>query len=382
MPPRVWTKIVLANLFCYTHLTTLSPQSARHGERNQTGHFNLSTPRHLALPNAVVRQLSQLSANIFAPSTLLHYNSMQNKWTNFCYPYGINSEHPQQSEINAYIAYLASVGNCRNGGHVASDTIKTYVMHVARFIDVCAERRGIPITNVCRSVETGWAMQAAKRVLGASKQRARPITLGEIRNVIATTAHWGALGTLVRLVALIAFWGGFRLGALLPHQGSQVNGDAMRLSDLDLLTNAVVVRSTKDKTNQFRERMHSLTLPMSRHDTQTCIKDALERMLALLPRETNRQTRLADLCGTGTLTFELFVQIVQQAIPATAASTMCKGHITGHSFRRGFTHAALAAGFSITDIMIHGDWKRPESVLAAYAVGMSVPCIQLTWHLQ
>ena len=115
-------------------------------------------------------------------------------------------------------------------------------------------------------------MQAAKRVLGASKQRARPITLGEIRNVIATTAHWGALGTLVRLIALIAFWGGFRLGALLPHQGSQVNGDAMRLSDLDLLTNAVVVRSTKDKTNQFRERMHSLTLPMSRHDTQTCIK--------------------------------------------------------------------------------------------------------------
>lgn len=255
-------------------------------------------------------------------------------------------------------------------------------MHVARFIDLCAEQRGVHISNVCRSIETGWGIQAAKRVLGASKQHARPITLGEIRNIISGTAHWGAMGALIRLVALIAFWGGFRLGALLPHQKADLYGDSMRLNDLDLHVNAVTVRSTKDKTNQFRERMHSLTLVGAPNDQQICIRDAFACLLQHLPRDVNRNTRLVDLMGPASLTFESFVQTIQRFIPTIAASPLCKGHITGHSFRRGFTHAALAAGFSIPDIMIHGDWKRPESVITAYAVGMSVPCVELVRHIQ
>ncbi len=79
-------------------------------------------------------------------------------------------------------------------------------------------------------------------------------------------------------------------------------------------------------------------------------------------------------------TFDKFVNELQKLIPVRESTEYQKGHVTGHSFRRGFTKAALLAGFSLEQIMLHGDWSHPDSVLTAYAAGAVLPSIPMAYH--
>ena len=74
-------------------------------------------------------------------------------------------------------------------------------------------------------------------------------------------------------------------------------------------------------------------------------------------------------------TFERFVAAVQRLLPPKPATETEKGHVTGHSFRRGFTLEALRLGIPLERIMIHGDWSHEEPVLSAYAVGAVLPSV-------
>ncbi len=41
--------------------------------------------------------------------------------------------------------------------------------------------------------------------------------------------------------------------------------------------------------------------------------------------------------------------------------------MTGHTFRQGFTKAALLGGYSLQAIMVHGDWNHEKPALNSYA---------------
>lgn len=47
---------------------------------------------------------------------------------------------------------------------------------------------------------------------------------------------------------------------------------------------------------------------------------------------------------------------------------------TGHSFRRGFVHFALANGMTLLEIMKHGDWRSYASV-KRYATGAELDIV-------
>jgi len=253
------------------------------------------------------------------------------------------------------------------------DSVKSYVHHVGRLI----KRDLGDVIVVTDSAQTVLALLAAKRRLGDAKCKARPITIEEVRAIVRRYPH----DPLIGLIAIIAFWCGMRMGQLLPTL-AQPNASTLLLSDIMPNLDAVVVASCRSKTNLFGERKHTVRI-VNGEDPEVCLAYALRRVRATLSlaQLADPKLRLADARPRGgTLFFSTFLYLANAAVPRQPATKFVKGHLTGHSWRRGFVHAALEAGFTIEQIMIHGDWKHSDAVLSFYAVGSAVPSIPLTRH--
>lgn len=265
---------------------------------------------------------------------------------------------------------------------MSHDSIVEYVNHLGRAL----KRMNGTDKALTESLETRMILTAVKRRIGAAKQRARAITPGEIRNACANVRGDAARTAAFRLITLVAFFGAFRLGQLLPRTPDDLRAldgtsRTMLLSDLTLDTSnrRVLVRVTRSKTNIFREKERIITLQGCPTDPTLCVASALESVI--LQRSGSPNIPLAHL-HRDIATVDSFVHIIRTLVSPQQPTALEKGVITGHSFRRGFTRAALAAGFSLEQIMTHGDWSHPDSVLDSYAVGSLLPSIPLAHFLE
>ncbi len=306
---------------------------------------------------------------------------MHKKWLFFCERFRRSSSNPTQADVNAYICWLGTVGSWAQdredgvGSPMAYQSINDYVHHVGRALR--AIQRGPEVGPVVtESVQTHWALLSTKRLLGDSKQRARAITMAEIQLACTNVRGSESFVLAFRVIVLLAWFGAFRLGQLLPHSNNK-RLPTMRLADLVQASDkAVYVTSHRSKTNVFNARTRTIRIGGS-SVKELCLATALEQLLAFRKRHrlpTN--VSLADL-DAGLATFEKLVKAMQRLVRAREDSAQEKGRVTGHSFRRGFTKAALVAGYSLQAIMVHGDWNHVESVLNSYAVGAVLPSISL-----
>lgn len=301
------------------------------------------------------------------------------KWITFCREFGISSVNPNTGAVIAYAAWLATAGawaeqkpNLIGTGMTFSST-KQYVEHVARAL-AAFHARDPAYANPAQSVELHWAMLAIKRKLGNAKQRARTVSLEELRTATATASGPALFRASFRFIALLAWLGAFRLGQLLP------NGPAMRATTtqldhlrLDTDKRSLLVEVHRSKTNLFKERFRIIRI-MGSSDPHLCIVRAYSDLTAALAGR--RPKFLADL-DPNLDSFAKFVQTLQRLIPARADSPHEKGTVSGHSPRRSFTKIAMERGVPLQSIMVFGDWAHEDSVLNSYAVGAILPSIAI-----
>jgi hypothetical protein len=285
--------------------------------------------------------------------------------------------------VNAFISWMATVGSWaeKRGGHgepMKYQSIKAYVDYVGCMLRELHKTDHV----VTDSLQTHWALLATKRLLGDTKQRARPITLPELKAACENISGPEGRVLAFRVIALTAWFAALRLGQLLPTSANKSVG-TMSLSDLEISEDgqAVLISSSRSKTNVFRAKVRKVAISACASDPSLCLKKALTELL-----EFRRLRGLATDVPLSALhedisTFDKFVGVLQQLIPRKAATAFEKGHVTGHSFRRGFTKAALLAGFSIEQIMLHGDWSHPDSVTNSYAAGAVLPSIPMARHV-
>ena len=308
---------------------------------------------------------------------------MHDKWLYFCQKFGRSSSDPTQADINAYVSWLGTAGSWASkrdgeGEPMKFESVRKYVEYVGRALRELHKADKV----VTDSMQTHWALQATKRLLGDTKQRARPITVAELRVACENIRGAEELVFAFRVIALTAWFGAMRLGQLLPTSANQTAG-TMLLSDLEFSEDgqAVLVSSSRSKTNVFRAKLRKVAISACEADPRLCLKTALMQLLSWRrARGLPSKVPLSSL-HVGVATFDKFVGLLQGLIPAKAASKFEKGHVTGHSFRRGFTKAALLAGFSIEQIMLHGDWSHPDSVTSSYAAGAVLPSIPMARHV-
>jgi hypothetical protein len=343
--------------------------------------FDTSPLLDSRLPPVTRDRLSTLSLTIWEPATSKAYASMLSKWLFFCKKFERSSATPRQADINAYICWLGTVGSWAQdrpdgiGVPMAYQSIKDYVDFVGRALRATQPGPGLqPV--VTESLQTHWALLSTKRLLGDSKQRARPITMDEILTACRNVRGSESFVLAFRVIVLTGWFGAFRLGQLLPHNNNKAL-PTTALSDLVLgADKAVFVTSRRSKTNVFNARMRTIRIGGSSVPL-LCLGTAPGELLAFRRRRNlSPNVRLCDL-DVGLATFEKLVKVMQMLIKPKEDTALEKGRITGHSFRRGFTKAALLAGYSLQAIMVHGDWNHEESVLNFYAVGAVLPSISL-----
>jgi hypothetical protein len=306
---------------------------------------------------------------------------MHKKWLYFCSRFERNSADPMQADLNAYICWLGTVGSWAQekedgiGTPMAYQSIKDYVDHVGRALRAIQRGPGLqPV--VTESIQTHWALLSTKRLLGDAKQRARPITMEEIRLTCINVRGSGSFVMAFRVIVLAAWFGAFRLGQLLPHSNNK-KLPTMRLSDLTPADgNAVYLTSRRSKTNVFNARTRTIRVGGSTAK-ELCLGTALRELLNFRSQNNLPLEVALSQLDPGLATFEKLVKMMQTLISVREDTPLEKGRITGHSFRRGFTKAALLAGHSLQAIMVHGDWNHEESVLNSYAVGAVLPSISL-----
>jgi hypothetical protein len=308
---------------------------------------------------------------------------MHNKWLYFCREFVRSSSDPSQADMNAYIAWLGTAAGWAaqrdgDGEPMKFRSVKKYVEHVGRALRELHKTDRV----VTDTMQTHWALQATKRLLGDTMQRARPITLMELKAACTNVRGPEGFVLAFRVIALTAWFAAMRLGQLLPTSASQ-KGGTMLLSDLEISEDgqAVLVSSSRSKTNVFRAKLRKVAISMCSSDPALCLGKALRELLEFRRGRGLRVDLPMHSLHDDLATFDLFVNVVQGLIPARKSTEREKGHVTGHSFRRGFTHAALLAGFSIEAIMLHGDWSHPDSVINSYAAGAVLPSIPMAKHV-
>lgn len=332
------------------------------------------------LPAATQALRSQLSLSIWEPTTRSTYNSETNKYVYFCKTFDRSFSEPTQADIISYACWLATVGAYAARSHLgigtpmAYSSVLQYVQHAGRLLKTLHQSDPLYIAPT-ESLQTHWCLMAIKRTLGDQKQRARPISAAEIEFAVKNVKGLPEYVAAFRFLVLLAWLGAFRLGQLLPTTEDRSNL-VMLFSHitLDPSREFLIVLSIRSKSNVFRTKTRRIKLWAS-SNRWLCIVTAYRTLLDL--RQSARQKLDVPLSAlaSGLGSFARFVAAVQTLLPAVADTPLQKGHFTGHSFRRGFTMAALNAGISLDRIMIHGDWSHEDSVLNCYAVGTVLPSV-------
>lgn len=284
--------------------------------------------------------------------------------------------------MRQFVVYMTCDGASAHGGPLSYATIVAYRDEVQRIV---AHFHSLPVDG--EVVRSGFCtpliermLKGAKRLLGATKEKARPVTLGEVRLVVASQPADSLKGASVRLVVLIAFFGAMRLGNVAPvHSGQRAEDNWQHVPNA---TNCVVkdealfVALTHGKTNQYRERVHSVRLGRLAEDT-LCPVRAFESLMAIRVRHRVPATvplaqyAAAPYAPKETWTFDRVKRLVQSVAPSRQGTAFEKGHLTGHSFRRGFVKMAFEANVDPERVMFPGGWAQLATVLE-YAAGAAV----------
>jgi hypothetical protein len=332
------------------HLDALSMQPAtQHSpmltcflSADQTGgRPPLPTHHGINTSESLDRQLSELLANAYSESTRAAHQTAWAAWLTFWVTSGASlRDVPTTTDVARFTAQLVYYGNVRA---VKYTTVARYVGSVCQQIE-----RTFQVNHREQLIVT-TALLGARRVLGDTRQHARPIKLAELRLVMVQQQGETHLRWLERsFVSACAFWGALQLGAFYEHR--------LTWEDLVLSERGLTVTLRSSKTNQYAARRHIFLIPYI-HDRSVCAVAAY-----ILCRDAGMVVGGALVAASWSA--PALIASVSAVLLACVATTWEKGHITRHSFRRGFVQFAVSLG----PHRGHHAARRPEACAVHAAV--------------
>ena len=225
------------------------------------------------------------------------------------------------------------------------------------------------------------ALRGARKALGDTKQRARPTTLFDLRLTVAQLWSGVLRDVALQVVVLIAFFGALRLGNLCPsgpgRKWASVEGRvvAMGHCEVDATGQTLIVTLQYSKTIQFRERVHRIQLDAVPEAALCPVRafTELQRLRAAQPEQIGPVGAVArfGMDADAIWSCEAVLRRLEAVVPRVVSTPHEKGHLTRHSFRRGFVKLAVERGVAPERVMLHGDWKELRTV-RDYAAGAAV----------
>ncbi len=264
-------------------------------------------------------------------------------------------------QFELFGTWLATVAK-RGDGPFKKSSFQQYMRHMATLFEADFPP---PALNVARSPKSVRFIAAVSRSLESTKQRARPIQIADLYLLCSRLPAYYSpvLAKLARVIALVTFWGCLRLGTLLQEQASTMQVITWR--DFYFDGHRLFVSIFRDKTVKTRDDCHRIVLEPLNGNQSICPVRAFTSYAA----ECRSMGLTLDepfakfSCSHPPLSFDRFLVMLNNLVPAKASTSAVKGHFTGHSFRRGHAQAAISVGIEIDDLMLFGNWRAVPSVI-------------------
>lgn len=286
-------------------------------------------------------------------------------------PY-VERSRPSESTVAKFIGYMASgEGNAWNTKGLKISTMGAYLGAIRAEVQKANPAADLRMVFESDLVNRIW--RGANRILGSAKQKSRVAKLEDLRKLVRGLGE-DEKEACIRLLILLAFWGALRMGNVAVADGAKED-DVVSLKDCTLEGSRLIVKLRHTKTIQCRDRLHVVGLAKVDHEPELCPVRAFEKLTALRSGLTAVR-KLGPIARYGPYkddvwTYTKVVRWMQGRVDPVEETELEKGHLTGHSFRRGFMVLGLSLNVDLNSLRMHGDWKQLNT-LVDYTRGAAV----------
>ena len=161
-------------------------------------------------------------------------------------------------------------------------------------------------------------------------------------------------GSVFKAVFLIAFFGFLRISNIAPHSIASFDPTRhLTPSDVKISKNFMTLAIKWSKTNQNRDKIHYITLPILRSHP-LCPVSALKNALSLYsPSPLDPLFQIRTVSGWTVLTDSRIRKVLSRL---NKKMGLCANYFTFHSFRRSGATLAFDAHVPLQSIKSHGSW--------------------------
>lgn len=291
-----------------------------------------NSPDDIVLPTDLTEALQQLSdherqleASSMSDNTLRAYRSDLLGFKAWCERCGLEHVPASGTTVALYAAHLHKVGR-------RTSTIERAVSAISQ------AHRAAGLPNPTAAERVRRVMSGIRRVAGTHKVGKDPISLEELRSMVASCPE-DLTGLRDRSILLLGFVGAFRRSELV----------ALDVGDLDAGERGVLVTVRRSKTDQTGEGMVKV-IPYS-VDPSCCPVRALRGWFEASAIQSGAVFRSIDRWGrlsTGGMGAAAVAGIVKRAASRVGIDPI---RVAGHSLRSGFATSAILVGKAEADVM-------------------------------
>ena len=280
------------------------------------------------------RALSTYQQNWLADSSKTAKMSQWRIYLRFCDEMELVALPAEMDTILLYLAYLAET---RSYVTIINYLSGVWLLHKVNGIQHL-DPSSFPIVMTLRGI---------RRVLGDSKNQARPITVYELRLIFTKLDMSDSQDVAFWLGVLLCFRG------LLRKSNIVEQGLAVSLSDLTFEDWGVVLSVHRTKTISFKERV--LVIPFN---SLPCSIFCVQRFVSLLLSMVHFPSRNSQL-----ISYMIGSRFVRGTYTwfSKKLSGLCDNlqleHVSSHSLRRGGASALGDAKFTLLQVKDMGDWN-------------------------
>ena len=201
------------------------------------------------------------------------------------------------------------------------------------------------------------AKRAVRRILGDRVAPKAPITVDILLQLFRLFDLGNHLHVCMRALFLVAFFSFLRICNLVPYKLSDI-GDPqacfLKVSSVTFIPQGALLRITRTKTLQFRERVLEIPLPLI-PGSPLCPVTALRQYLASVPLSPSSPLFVCQSRGSyRPILAHQYNAFIKKSLSAIGFNP---AQYSSHSFRRGGATFAFCNRAPAAFIKSQGDWK-------------------------
>ena len=278
----------------------------------------------------------------FRPKTKRCYHLLFRNFVGFCVCAGISLENVSLCVVMAYLEFLVTNG-------VSVNMVANNVSAIrANFVIYSLDHSFLDHPKIRYFLKS----MKMNRPLAVTD---RPIMSIDILHAFISACNFIPFGPVYAAIFLVAYFGFLRISNIAPHSLKEYDATRhLTPSDVNFSKNFMSLSLKWSKTNQFRDKIQTITLPRLRHSILCPVKALKAAMKIYNPGPSEP---LFQIYSAGRWTVLIDSRIRKVLANLNEKLGYPKNKFTFHTFRRSGATLAYRSNASLQSIKAHGSWS-------------------------